>query len=75
MVSLIPEADLQRSREKYFAEHPTPAQLLVRTAKANPDATTAELALIVSHSRSWVRRTLKANGMQAARVRKEKKEK
>jgi hypothetical protein len=75
MGSLIPEADLQRSREKYEREHPTSAQVLIRTARMNPDATTAELALIVSRSRSWVRRTLKASGLQAAKVRKEKKEK
>jgi len=74
-MGFIPEEDLQRSREKYFAEHPTPAMILLRAAKANPTATTAELALIVGRSRSWVRRTLKAAGLTAARVRKEKKTK
>lgn len=72
-MGLIPEEDLRRAQEKYFRLHPTPAMLTVRTLKAKPDMTTAELALIVSRSRSWVRKVLKAAGLQAARVRKETK--
>jgi len=71
-MGLIPEADLQHSREKYFAANPTPAMICVRTLKTNPDMTTAELALIVSRSRSWVRKVLKAAGIKAALTKRRK---
>jgi hypothetical protein len=72
MTGLIDETALRASQEKYFAEHPTPAMILIRTAKANPTANTTELALIVGRSRSWVRKILKANAVTAARAGKGK---
>jgi hypothetical protein len=69
MGSLIPEADLRRAQEKYYAANPTREMVCIRTLKANPTMTTAELSLILGRSQSWVRRVLKAAGLSAARVK------
>ena len=65
-MGLIPEADLIRARQEYEREHPTPAQVLVRTAQENPGMTVAELALTLSRSRSWVRKILREERLRAA---------
>jgi hypothetical protein len=72
-MGLIPEEILLESQRRYYELHPTPAMLTVRTLKAKPDMTTAELALIVGRSRGWVRKVLRQAGLTAARVRKETK--
>ena len=71
-MGLIPEEILQAEREKYYAEHPTPAMVLVRTARENPTATVSELALIVKRSRSWVRKILAAKGITPGKARRKK---
>jgi hypothetical protein len=66
MPSLIPEEDLQRAREKYAREHPAPpthAEILCRVAREDLSLTVAQLADAAERSRSWVRRTLKQNGI------------
>jgi hypothetical protein len=71
MSSLFSQEELDQMHERYEREHPIPetkAEALCRVARANCDATVAELAEAAERSSSWVRRILKQAGITPAKA-------
>jgi hypothetical protein len=86
MGGLIPQAELERNRQKYLSEQAqleaecqsqrpkTRAEILVEIAREDPTLTIAELSMASDRSVSWVRRALKAAGYSRARNQRAKPE-
>jgi hypothetical protein len=76
MATLIPEETIEALREKYEREHPapeTPAEALCRVARANPDASLADLSFAAERSEAWVRKTLKAAGIVLVKPQRQRR--
>jgi transposase len=76
-MNLFPPEDLERAHDRYLHEQEqtrpkTKAEILCEIATEDPTCTVAELAEAADHSKSWVRKHLRAAGITLVKPVREK---